>query len=117
LRERIPREHVGFLERLDLSFESGDYLFVHAGVNPALALDQQTPDDILLNGQPFLSSRRDLGRVVVHGHTMEFEPIVRANRIGIDTGAYWSGRLTCVVLEETTYRFLTSETLGRLSLR
>jgi serine/threonine protein phosphatase 1 len=108
LRERIPRRHVEFLQSLELSFESGDYLFVHAGVNPASQLDQQIADDLLWIREPFLSCTRDLGRVVVHGHTVESEPIVRANRIGIDTGACWTGRLTCLVLEEGEFRFLAT---------
>jgi len=108
LRERVPRQHVDFLHALELSFETGDYLFVHAGVHPNIPLDQQTPDDLLWIREPFLSSRRDLGRVVVHGHTVEEEPIVRANRIGIDTGACWTGCLTCLVLEEGNHRFLTT---------
>jgi serine/threonine protein phosphatase 1 len=108
LRERIPRKHVEFLQSLELSFESGDYLFVHAGVDPARPLDQQATQDLLWIREPFLSSRRDLGRVVVHGHTVEAEPIVRPNRIGIDTGACWTGCLTCLVLEEGVFRFLTT---------
>jgi serine/threonine protein phosphatase 1 len=108
LRQRIPRPHVEFLQSLELSFESGDYLFVHAGVDPARPLDQQTIDDLLWIREPFLSSRRDLGRVVVHGHTVEAEPVVRSNRIGIDTGACWTGCLTCLVLEEREFRFLTT---------
>lgn len=108
LRQRIPRRHVEFLQNLELSFESGDYLFVHAGVDPQLPLDQQTADDLLWIREPFLSCRRDLGRVVVHGHTVESEPIIRANRIGIDTGACWTGCLTCLVLEEGVFRFLTT---------
>lgn len=108
LRERLPRRHVHFLERLELSFETGDYLFVHAGVRPSVPLDQQTADDLLWIREPFLSSRRDLGRVIVHGHTVEAEPAVRFNRIGIDTGACWTGCLTCLVLEENRYRFLST---------
>jgi serine/threonine protein phosphatase 1 len=108
LRERIPRRHVEFLRRLELSFESGDYLFVHAGVDPARPPHQQTADDLLWIREPFLSCRTDLGCVVVHGHTVESEPIVRANRIGIDTGACWTGCLTCLVLEEDEFRFLTT---------
>jgi serine/threonine protein phosphatase 1 len=108
LRERLPRQHVEFLEELELSYETGDYLFVHAGVRPTQPLDQQTADDLLWIREPFLSSRRDLGKVVVHGHTVEAEPAVRANRIGIDTGACWTGRLTCLVLEEGRYRFLNT---------
>jgi serine/threonine protein phosphatase 1 len=110
LRQRIPRRHVEFLQSLELSFESGDYLFVHAGVDPARPLHQQTADDLLWIREPFLNSRRDLGCVVVHGHTVESEPIVRANRIGIDTGACWTGCLTCLVLEEDQFRFLTTGT-------
>ena len=100
--------HVEFLQSLELSFESGDYLFVHAGVNPSCQLDQQIADDLLWIREPFLSCTRDLGRVVVHGHTVESEPVVRANRIGIDTGACWTGCLTCLVLEEREFRFLAT---------
>jgi len=108
LRERLPRRHVEFLERLELSYETGDYLFVHAGIRPNVPLDQQTVDDLLWIREPFLSSRRDFGKVVVHGHTVEAEPAVRGNRIGIDTGACWTGCLTCLVLEEGSRRFLTT---------
>jgi serine/threonine protein phosphatase 1 len=108
LRERIPRRHVEFLQSLELSFESGDYLFVHAGVNPTCQLDQQIADDLLWIREPFLSCTHDFGRVVVHGHTVESEPVVRANRIGIDTGACWTGCLTCLVLEEGEFRFLAT---------
>ena len=108
LRQRIPRRHVEFLQSLELSFQSGDYVFVHAGVDPARPLHQQTADDLLWIREPFLSCRLDLGCVVVHGHTVEPEPIVRANRIGIDTGACWTGCLTCLVLEESDFRFLTT---------
>jgi serine/threonine protein phosphatase 1 len=108
LRERLPRRHVEFLERLELSYETGDYLFVHAGVRPNVPLDRQSVDDLLWIREPFLSSRRDLGKVIVHGHTVEAEPALRANRIGIDTGACWTGCLTCLVLEEGEYRFLST---------
>lgn len=108
LRARVPRDHVDFLQNLELSFETGDYLFVHAGVRPGVALDQQTADDLLWIREPFLSWKRDFGRVVVHGHTVETEPIVRSNRIGIDTGACWTGCLTCLVLEEGSHRFLST---------
>lgn len=108
LRERIPRQHVEFLARLQLSYEVGDYLFAHAGVRPGVPLDRQKAEDLLLIREPFLSSPRDFGKVVVHGHTVEPEPTVRPNRIGIDTGACWTGCLTCVVLEEDRYRFVST---------
>ena len=106
LRERIPRTHVEFLERLALSYEIGDYLFVHAGVRPSAPLDRQSAADLILIREPFLSSGRDFGKVVVHGHSVEAAPAVRPNRLGIDTGACWTNSLTCLVLEEDGYRFL-----------
>jgi serine/threonine protein phosphatase 1 len=108
LRQRVPRRHVDFLQNLELSYETGDFLFVHAGVRPTLPLDRQTAEDLLWIREPFLSWRRDLAKVVVHGHTVGADPIVRHNRIGIDTGACWTGCLTCLVLEEGDYRFLST---------
>ncbi len=106
LKERVPAEHVEFLKSLELTYEIGDYLFVHAGVRPTVPLDKQSPDDLLWIREPFLSCTADLGKIVVHGHTVEAGPMVRMNRIGIDTGACWTGCLTCVALEEDRYRFL-----------
>jgi serine/threonine protein phosphatase 1 len=108
LRARVPRRHVNFLQNLELNYESGDFLFVHAGVRPTLPLDRQVAEDLLWIREPFLSWRRDLDKVVVHGHTVGADPIVRNNRIGIDTGACWTGCLTCLVLEEGEYRFLST---------
>jgi serine/threonine protein phosphatase 1 len=99
---------VDFLQNLELMFETGDYLFVHAGIRPGVPIDQQTADDLLWIREPFLSCEQTFGRVVVHGHTVDSSPIVRHNRIGIDTGACWTGRLTCLVLEEGTYRFIST---------
>jgi serine/threonine protein phosphatase 1 len=112
LRERVPRRHVDFLQNLELSYETGDFLFVHAGVRPSLPLDRQTAEDLLWIREPFLSWRRDFDKVVVHGHTVGAEPIVRNNRIGIDTGACWTGCLTYLVLEEGDYRFLSTARPG-----
>jgi len=81
---------------------------VHAGVRPGIPLDQQTRHDLLWIREPFLSSRQDHGAVVVHGHTPRPEPAVRANRIGIDTGAVMGGMLTCAVLEADRLGFLTA---------
>lgn len=108
LRARLPLEHIAFIEAMPLSWQIGDYLFVHAGVRPGLPLTDQQPEDLLWIREPFLSTPQDLGKVVVHGHTVTTEPEVRTNRIGVDTGACWSGRLTCAVLDRTSYRFLTT---------
>lgn len=110
LRQRFPPEHAAFLADLDCGFGLGDYFFCHAGIRPDVALDRQNDNDLLWIREPFLSWGGACGKVVVHGHTVEEAPVVRPNRIGIDTGACWTGRLTCLVLEDAGYRFLqTSE--------
>jgi len=105
---RIPRQHLIFLRDLEVSRRIGPYLFVHAGIQPGVALEKQTRHDMMWIREPFLSSRADHGAVVVHGHTPKREPIVQPNRIAIDTGAVLGGALTCVVLEEDKLGFLTS---------
>lgn len=106
MRERFPQEHARFLAGLDHAFGLGDYFFCHAGIRPEVPLDRQAESDLLWIREPFLSWNGDCGKVVVHGHTVEEAPVVRTNRIGIDTGACWTGRLTCLVLEGPDRRFL-----------
>ncbi len=98
LRRRLPSRHLSFLQRLPLSHVEGDYAFVHAGIRPGLPMQAQRREDLLWIRDEFLTSPVDHGKVVVHGHTISPRPELLPNRIGIDTGAFASGRLTCVVL-------------------
>ena len=106
LRERFPVEHAELLDRLDLAFGLGDYFFCHAGIRPEVPLERQSEADLLWIREPFLSWEGSHGKIVVHGHTVEDAPVTRVNRIGIDTGACWTGRLTCLVLAGRERRFL-----------
>ncbi len=107
LARALPGSHRRFLGGLAHHWRCGDYLFVHAGIRPGIGLDQQDEDDLIWIREEFLRSDDDFGAVVVHGHTIRWEPEVRDNRIGIDTGAFTTGRLTCAVLEGFgTHRFL-----------
>ncbi|HKX08018.1 MAG TPA: metallophosphoesterase family protein [Stellaceae bacterium] len=106
--ERLPAGHKSFLEGLAVTHTEGDYLFVHAGVRPGVALEKQRTEDLLWIRDEFLDSDRDFGKVVVHGHSITLEPEFRPNRIGIDTGAYRSNQLTCLVLEGTERTLLTT---------
>jgi serine/threonine protein phosphatase 1 len=106
LRAALPAAHVEFLRVLRLSLVRGGYFFCHAGVRPGVPLDRQREEDLLWIRGAFLHSDADFGKIVVHGHTPALAPEVRANRIGIDTGAYASGKLTCVALGEGEPRFL-----------
>ncbi len=105
----IPAAHQDFLRGLRLMHREGGYAFIHAGVRPGIALEDQARDDLLRSRQPFLYSEADFGAVVVHGHTPVKKPVVRHNRIAIDTGAVFGGQLTCVVLEADTLGFLTAD--------
>jgi len=108
LRARVPQSHVAFLRSLALSHREGDYLFVHAGVRPGVPIDRQKPRDLMWIREEFLIDERDFGAVVVHGHSIRPEPENLANRIGVDTGAYTTGRLTCAVLWGSERRFLST---------
>jgi serine/threonine protein phosphatase 1 len=98
----IPAEDLALLRGMEDMIVMGDYLFVHAGIRPGLPLAEQKPSDLRWIREPFLTSNEDLGWCVVHGHTITDEPVVRHNRIGIDTGAYMSGRLTALGIEGTS---------------
>ncbi len=111
----LPERHRRFFEDLELSASFGDYLFVHAGVRPGLPIDKQNPKDLLWIRKEFLYSKQSFGKVVVHGHTPTDAPETRANRIGIDTGAYVNNRLTALRLQDGSRRFLTAEA-GRTAL-
>ena len=102
----LPPAHLEFLRDLALQRAEGGYLFVHAGIRPGVPLDAQTAEDLLRIRQPFLYTDQELGAVVVHGHTPVKAPVVRANRIAIDTGAVFGGKLTAAVLEGETVGFL-----------
>jgi calcineurin-like phosphoesterase family protein len=99
LRQTMPDEHHHFLNNLPTSFVCGDYCFVHAGVRPGVPLASQEEADLLWIRDEFLNATADFGKVIVHGHTPVPEADIRANRINIDTGAYASGKLTCLIVE------------------
>lgn len=111
VRAAVPADHAAFLAATQMTWRCGDYLFVHAGIRPGVPLAQQDPYDLVWIRRDFLDNDDDHGFVVVHGHTPVHTAIVRHNRIGLDTKAFESGVLTCLVLEGTQQRFLA--TAGR----
>jgi serine/threonine protein phosphatase 1 len=106
-RDNVPLPHLEFLRGLAISHRVDDYLFVHAGIRPGVALKRQMTDDLLRIRQPFLYSDEAFAAVVVHGHTPGPAPVLRQNRICIDTGCGFSGRLTCAVFETDRVGFLS----------
>jgi serine/threonine protein phosphatase 1 len=95
----LPQAHFRFFRDLKNSFECGDFFFAHAGVKPNVELSRQKENDLLWIRGEFLTSKDDFGKIVVHGHTPTREIEVGPNRINIDTGAFATGRLSCLVLE------------------
>jgi serine/threonine protein phosphatase 1 len=113
---KVPPAHRDFLGKLPLAARYGDYFFCHAGVRPGVPLDRQNQDDLMWVRSVFLDSEEDFGVVVVHGHTPNpYGPEARPNRIGIDTEAWATGRLTCLVLDGVAKSVLEAEGLMSLS--
>ena len=106
LPDVVPSTHIAFLRELRISRAIDGYLFVHAGIHPAVALDEQTAADQMWIRTRFLESDDDHGAMVVHGHCITDDVEIRHNRIGVDTGAYMSNRLSAVVLEGKSCRVL-----------
>ena len=107
VRSKVPTAHRDFLESFGDTFSFGDYLFVHAGIRPGVAVDEQSRKDLRWIRDPFLSDIKEHGFVVVHGHTIVERVEERPNRIAIDTGAYHSGVLTALAVEDDRRWFLT----------
>ncbi len=102
----LPPAHLDFLRNLQLFAIVGDYIFVHAGVRPGIPIEHQDERDLLWIRQEFLGAPRALDQVVVHGHTPSAEPSLAPGRIGVDTGAYATGVLTAVRLEDDRQSFI-----------
>jgi serine/threonine protein phosphatase 1 len=112
IQRLVPARHLALIQSMPLTWRMGDYLFVHAGLKPGLEVEYQQGHDLLWIREEFLDSDADHGALVVHGHSITARVDIRTNRIGIDTGAYATGRLTALVLEGEARRFLS--TLDRI---
>jgi serine/threonine protein phosphatase 1 len=99
LTERVPASHIRFLQGFEDLIVAGDFAFVHAGVKPGQALANQHASDLRWIRREFLDHREGFEKIIVHGHTISDEVEVRPHRIGLDTGAYSSGKLTAMGFE------------------
>ncbi|PHQ72035.1 MAG: metallophosphoesterase [Sneathiella sp.] len=99
LQKALPDRHRAFLEGLVESYTLGDYFFAHAGIDPTVALSAQKERDLLWIRDEFLLHGDAYEKVIVHGHSITPAPEFKTNRIGIDTGAFYSNKLTCLVLD------------------
>lgn len=108
MRTSVPESHIGFLAGFERWIEVGDYLFVHAGVRPGIAIAEQSTSDLYWIRDDFLKHRDSFDKMVVHGHSITEDIDLRPNRIGIDTGAFASGRLTAIGIEMDERWFLST---------
>lgn len=104
----LPAEHLDFFRNTQLSWSCGDYFFCHAGIKPGVPLARQQERDLLWIRYEFLDNATMHEKIIVHGHTPVDEPENLRNRVNVDTGAYATGALTCLVLEGSERRFLST---------
>lgn len=117
MRAAVPAADLAFIAAMEDMIHIGDYLFVHAGIRPGVPLTEQRTGDLRWIREPFCTNREDLGLTVVYGHTIYDQPDLAPSRIGIDTGAFASGRLTALGLEGTSRWLLeASETGGTITV-
>ena len=94
--DKIPPDHYTFLKGLQLLIELDDYYVVHAGFRPEVSIEEQTLQDLVWIREPFIYSSHDFGKKVIFGHTPFYDPLIMENKIGLDTGAVYGNRLTCL---------------------
>ncbi|MFZ5448982.1 MAG: metallophosphoesterase family protein [Thermodesulfobacteriota bacterium] len=101
----LPPDHRQFYQDLMLHYETADYIFVHGGLKPGVALADQQEEDLLWIRGEFITSMEDFGRRVIFGHTPFRQPLLMPNKIGIDTGAVYGNFLTALKLPEEEFFF------------
>lgn len=112
--QKVPPDHVAYLNARPAWHRQGEVLFVHAGIRPGVSIEHQTEDDLIWIRAPFLEDRRDHGPLVIHGHTAIAAPEHRGNRVNIDSSAAYGGPLTAIAIEGRDVFLLTDG--GRVAL-
>ncbi len=104
--ELFPRKHIDFIAGFEDQITIGDYAFVHAGVRPGVPLSEQRQKDLRWIREEFLSAQEAYEKIIVYGHTINDDVVETGTRIGIDTGAYYSEKLTALALQEAERWYL-----------
>ncbi len=102
----VPPSHMDFYNSLQKYLELEDYYVVHAGFRPGVPLPEQHFEDLVWIRDPFIFSNHDFGKRVIFGHTPFSEPLLLENKIGLDTGAVYGNKLTCLELPEFKFHFV-----------
>jgi len=104
--QTVPHAHIDYIHAMPRSLSFGDFFFCHAGINPALPLDAQDPDELIWIRTPFLKWTDPLEKVIIHGHTPQSAVDVQPNRVNLDTYAWRNGKLSAIVIEGLEKYFL-----------
>jgi serine/threonine protein phosphatase 1 len=112
LADVLPPAHRRFFESLQRSFSCGDFFFVHAGVKPGVPLSQQRDEDLFWIRDKFHRTGKKFEKIIVHGHHPVMDVEFHPNRINIDTGAFATGRLSCLRIEADDVRVLDGTHVG-----
>jgi len=94
----IPEAHIDFMKSLNPWIEMNGFYVVHAGFRPEIPIEDQRREDLLWIREPFIFSPHDFGKRVIFGHTPFYDPLIMENKIGLDTGAVYGNRLSCLEL-------------------
>jgi serine/threonine protein phosphatase 1 len=105
----LPKDHLTFYKSLETTVELEDFYIVHAGFKPGVAVENQSLEDMLWIRERFIYSDYDFGKKVIFGHTPFVEPLVAKNKIGLDTGAVYGNKLTCLELPEMRFHSVGRE--------
>jgi serine/threonine protein phosphatase 1 len=112
LAKQIDPSHILFLQRLPTSFQTRTHFFAHAGARPGISLDEQRSEDLLWIRDGFADSDHPFEKIVVHGHTPVEKPYFGKYRVNLDTQAYFTNRVSCLVLENGSTRMLDTAVVG-----
>ena len=100
---KFPKDHLQFFNNLTLSYQWGEYFFVHAGIDPDIPLDKQDKNTLIWQRkEKFFSNKKDFEKIIVHGHTPQPKIENLTNRINLDTGAFYTGILSCLIIDTKT---------------
>jgi serine/threonine protein phosphatase 1 len=99
----VPVDHMAFYQSLKTYIELKDHYVVHAGFRPKVEIEKQSLEDMVWIRESFIYSEHDFGKKVIFGHTPFSEPLVMENKIGLDTGAVYGNKLTCLELPEMRF--------------
>ncbi|ATU92276.1 serine/threonine protein phosphatase [Phyllobacterium zundukense] len=108
IRRAVPVRHAEFLRTLPILITAGKFLFVHAGIRPSIPIQEQKDEDLVFIRSEFFNNSHLLKHWVIHGHTPIDKPVRDGKRFNLDTGAFYTGKLSALRLWNHRGRIFTT---------